>query len=175
MSSWLRLTLVTVTVGGGFAGFAATFVSLFNNPEEGLLALLLRIAFLGLYAYVTISGLMFVHDPRLTRHLAIALALQIPWISSPLALYLFTAGPAAIIGVGSPTKPRSFFTIEWKLFLAGTWRFSMFQGDRWGMGINLFAMAILMLLCKSVRADSRRGPLDEQPTAVVPESMSPET
>ncbi len=29
MKSWLRLTLITMTVGGGFAGFAATFYSLF--------------------------------------------------------------------------------------------------------------------------------------------------
>lgn len=141
-----------VTVGGGYAGFVTTFLSLFDNQGEGVLVLLLRTIFLALCAYITVSGLVFVHDPRLVRPLAVALVLQIPWISSPLAFYYFAAGPAVIIGIGSPKKTVDLFSIEWKFFLGGSWRFSMLQGDRWAIGVNLFALALLILLWKSVQA-----------------------
>ena len=60
MKPWLRLTLITMTVGGGFAGFVSTLQSLFNSLRASTLNLLLTVVFMGLYAFVTASGLLFV-------------------------------------------------------------------------------------------------------------------
>jgi len=154
MKSWLRLTLVTMTVGGGFAGFAGTFLTLSNSQGEGLLALVLRVVFLVLYMYITISGLMFVHNQRIVRPLAAALAMQIPWISSPLLVYDVAAGPSAVIGVGSPTQAGKLFTIDWQLLMGSSWRFEILQGARWRMSVNLLALALLILLRKSTQTGS---------------------
>src|SRR6516225_2116906 len=91
MKTWLRLTLVTVTVGGGFTGVAITLQALLS-PQQQPLAYILLLAFLALFAFVTASGLIFVHNPQRTALLVPAIALQIPWVSSPLIAYKFAAG-----------------------------------------------------------------------------------
>lgn len=92
MQPWLRLTLITMTVGGGFAGFVGTLQSLFNSPGVSTFKLVLILIFMGLYVFVTVCGLLYVNDPGRTGPLVAALALQIPWISSPLIVYKFAAG-----------------------------------------------------------------------------------
>jgi len=141
MQSWLRLTLITTTVGGGFAGFAATFSSLFDSPGEGILASTLRVTFLALYGYIVVSGLIFVQNPQRLGPLSIAFGLQVPSFSSPYLVYKLAAGPAVVAGFGSPTQPGKFFTIDWQLLLAGSWQFAILQRDRWQFCINLAALA----------------------------------
>jgi hypothetical protein len=143
MKTWLRLTLITVTVGGGFTGLAATVQSLCNSQSQPPLNLLLIAVFLALYAYVTVSGLMFVHDPQGTRPLIAALAIQIPWISSPLIVYKFAAGFHAALAVGGG--------LDAEARLGCFFKFSLFEENPWRIGVNLFALAILILLCRSVR------------------------
>ena len=92
MKTWLRLTLITMTVGGGFAGVLITCHSLVHSEGQGLPYLVIMAAFLTLYTLVTASGLLFVHDPRRVQPLFAALAIQIPWISSPLIVYKVAAG-----------------------------------------------------------------------------------
>ena len=91
MKLWLRLLFITITVGGGFTGFVLTFQSLFNSPHQRPLNVLLTIIFLALNAYVFVSGLLFVRDEQRTRPVMAALAIQIPWISSPLMVYKFAS------------------------------------------------------------------------------------
>jgi len=66
MKTWLRLTVVVMTVGGGFAGFTGILQTLFQSHSLRPLNLLLMVLFLGLYGYVTVSGLVFVYEPRRT-------------------------------------------------------------------------------------------------------------
>jgi hypothetical protein len=79
MKPWLRLTLITATVGGGFTGIAVTVQALLNPQNQS--PLLLMGFFLALFTYVTVSGLIFVQNPERKRPLIAALAIQIPWIS----------------------------------------------------------------------------------------------
>jgi len=154
MKTWLRLTLVTMTIGGGFTGIALILQTMTTQRNLSAATYVLILAFLALFAFVTISGLIFVHNPQRTTPLMVALALQIPWVSSPIITYKFAAGfqiSAALIGgqINAAIRVGSDFQIY---FL---------QRLPWGAGINLFAVAMLVLL---VRATSMPNP-QSQPAA----------
>src|SRR5687767_6635220 len=106
MSTWLRLTLVTMTVGGGFTGVAITVQGWQPAREVGGGTTAVLAAFLVLYAFVLASGLLLVHDPRRTRPVAAALALQVPMVSSPVITYQLTAGLHATVSVGEAGLQR---------------------------------------------------------------------
>src|ERR1051326_185394 len=91
MKPWLRLTLIAVTVGGGFTGVAVTFQALLS-PQRQPLAYVLISAFLAVFAFVMASGLVLVHSPERTDLMIVSLALQIPWVSSPIIAYKLAAG-----------------------------------------------------------------------------------
>ncbi len=144
MKPWLRLTLITVTVGGGFTGVAITFQSFLapQNPAPAFFNLLIILAFLALFAFITVSGLIFVHSPEKTTPLIVSLALQIPWVSSPIIRYKVAAGfqiSVALIGgrVGGGFR------------LGTDFEFYLFRGLPWGVGINFFALALLILLLRA--------------------------
>lgn len=147
MKPWLRLTLITMTVGGGFTGFVLTFQSLLNPQSQQPAYFVFMTAFLAFYAFVTISGLLFVQNPRRTRLLLVALVLQIPWISSPLIAYQFTAGFHVTVGLIGGSLIAEFW-------LGSYWQFSLFQELSWGAGVNLFALLMLVLLGRSRRPTS---------------------
>jgi predicted membrane channel-forming protein YqfA (hemolysin III family) len=99
MKTWLRLTLVAVSVGGGFCGVATTYPFLFSEQAHNPASAAIFI-FLGLLnLYVFCSGLLFVHNPRKLDPLVVALLLQIPVISSPIFAYHFTTGLYAAAGM----------------------------------------------------------------------------
>ncbi|MGC2621164.1 MAG: hypothetical protein WA414_19120 [Acidobacteriaceae bacterium] len=94
MTTWLRLTVVTMTVGGGFLGAVVTVQRLINWGPDGfqLSSAILLTIFLGLFVFVVASGLVFIADPRRTQLLVWALAMQLLWVSSPLLVYRIAAG-----------------------------------------------------------------------------------
>ncbi len=152
MKPWLRLTLITMTVGGGFTGVVLTLESLLNSPTLSPFNLLIMVFFLALYAGVTASGLVFVNNPQLTGPIIAALAVQIPWISSPLLVYKFAAGLHLVLSAGSPTEPGTFgFKFGWEILLGSSFRFALLQQNPWSVGINLFPLVILILLSGAVR------------------------
>jgi hypothetical protein len=144
MKTWLRLTLITVTVGGGFAGVVVTLQALLGSQGQRAFNLPLMCVFLLLYVYVTVSGLLFVHKPEQTRPLIAALAIQIPWISSSLIVYKFAAALHAVFSIRSPEAAGLRFDTE--ILLGSGWRFAWLQENPWSIGINLFPLAILLLL-----------------------------
>ena len=101
MKTWLRLTLITMTVGGGFAGVLLTLSSLFNSQSRGVTYLIFVVGFLAMFLFVMASGLLFVHDPRRVRPLLAALTMQTPWISTPLLVYKFAAEFHLAVSIGS--------------------------------------------------------------------------
>jgi hypothetical protein len=142
MKSWLRLTLITVTVGGGFTGVAITLQALFARQTQAPVYYALMLAFLALFAFVTASGLAFVHNPERTGPLIVALALQIPWVSSPIIAYRLAAGfqiSIALIG--------GHFAGGFRL--GSDFQINLFQQLPWGAGVNLFALALLVLLLRT--------------------------
>jgi len=153
MKTWLRLTLITMTVGGGFAGVLITGHSLVHSEGQGLPYLVIMAAFLTLYTLVTASGLLFVHDPRRVQPLFAALATQIPWISSPLIVYKVAAGFHAVLTIGSPEEVGTFGVHFGAEALLGSMFSFVFCSAKtpWSIGVNLFALLLLVLLWKSAR------------------------
>ena len=152
----LRLVFVTLTVGGGYAGFVATLPLLFHERASRVSYLLFVITFLCLYTFVVISGLFLVYDPKCKLPLLIAFALQIPSISSPIIAYSFTAGFYVTIAVIDGRAAGSFR-------LGSDWKLSVLQNAPWGIGVNLFAVAMLVLLVRTIELD-RRTQKQSQPS-----------
>jgi hypothetical protein len=143
MKPGLRLALITLTVGGGFTGVVITFQTLFSPRNQSFAESVLLTLFLILFAFVTISGLIFVENPNRVRPLCVALAFQIPWVSSPMFTYKFAAGfqiCAARIG------DRFYGGFQ----LGSDFQCNLFQRLPWGIGINIFALIMLILLLSIV-------------------------
>ncbi len=118
MTTWLRLTLVTMTVGGGFLGAVVTVQRLINWGPDGfqLSSAILLTIFLGLFVFVVASGLVFIADPRRTQLLVWALAMQLLWVSSPLLIYRIAAGAYVTVIAGQTDDPgRIGFHLVWTL------------------------------------------------------------
>ena len=144
MKPWLRLMLVAATVGGGFTGFTINLASLFiPQVRTSAYVVVVIIVFALLYAFVTMSGLWFVQNPRRTVLLRIALGLQIPWCSSPMFGYRFAAGFQASVYFGTQ--------FGFSLRIGSDWHFDWLDRGALGMGVNLFALISLILLLRAER------------------------
>lgn len=136
MKAWLRLLLVTMNVGGGFTGIAVGVQGLFSSPNHRIA----HLAELFLFTFVTLSGLVFVHDPRRSGPLLVAVALQIPWVSSPLIVYQLISGFAVNVAVIA----GSFrWSVTW---LGSEADLTSLHGAPWGVGVNLLALVVFVLL-----------------------------
>jgi|HubBroStandDraft_1064217.scaffolds.fasta_scaffold81906_2 hypothetical protein len=146
IKTWLRLTLVTMTIGGGFTGVVVTSQAFSNAEGHGPAHLVLMSGFLALYAFVTASGLFFVWDARCIRPVLAALAIQVPWISTPVIVYKFAAGSHAVLTVGSPEEAGNFgLRFGAEAMLGSIFRFELFQEAHWSIGVNFAALLLLVL------------------------------
>jgi hypothetical protein len=158
MRLWLRLALVTMTVGGGFAGFLSTLQSLFNSSGVSTAHLVLTALFMGLYALVISSGLLFVHDPTRNGPLVAALMVQVPCISSSLIVYRFGAGfdmCAAFGGAEKASRVEAGFF--WDFMLGSRWKCALGEENPLRVGVNIVALALLLLLWRGQQ--SARQPI----------------
>ena len=117
-----------MTVGGGFAGFTGTLLSLSTSFGQGTLKSVLILAFAGLYVFVAACGLLFVRDPLRTRPVMAGLALQIPWTSSSVILYKFVAGVQFALGLFGGEPGGAGINIKWEGFVGSTWQLSITVG-----------------------------------------------
>ena len=152
MKPWLRLVLVVTTVGGGFVATVA-IIGVIQSRPKGLLAWLPIILFLALDVFVMASGLIFVQDPRKTRPLAVALGLQIPRISSYLLVYVFSTGLQLAFDVAAGATDSGGPAVRFKFaaHLGATMTFDILHQHPVSLGINLWAVAMLILLWRSAR------------------------
>ncbi len=162
MRAWLRLTLIAATVGGGFMGFVICLQAMIEAKNQPAAFYALMLAFSALYAFVTSSGLVFAHAPDRTRLLSFALAVQVPWVSSPLLAYRFAAGIMLSVGLfgGQPG-----FLVR----LGSDIQVNFFQELPWGIGVNVAALALFVLVQQSVRPPAT----PPQRPAEVPEDPAP--
>jgi hypothetical protein len=154
MKPWLRLAIITLTVGGGFAGFATALQGVITGNAQPQPHLMLAGGFAVLYAFVLTSGLLFAHDQGRTIPLMAAFALQVPWLSTPFVAYQFTAGLHITVGfVGA----RLFCSYN----IGTEMQCNVLQDLPFGAGINIVALAILILLACSFQrrneAEAYRG------------------
>ena len=144
MSTWLRLTLVTMTVGGGFTGVVVGSEAPFTPAAKTPAFVVFAVVTFLLYLFVLIAGLLFVYDARRTTPLVVALGLQIPVISSPLVAYRFGAGLYAAVGYATTGFfLRIRFGADFQLFLL--------RPLPAGLGVNLTAVVLLAALSWSMR------------------------
>jgi hypothetical protein len=175
MRTWLRLALITLTVGGGFTGVVVTLQSLFASLSQSPLNLVLLAVAAALYAFIFVSGLIFVHDPRRTMPLSVALAIQIPWVSSPFLTYKFAAGSEAALSIGNIEEGRIGVHLGTDALLGSTFRFNLLREDRWIIGVNLIALTIFVLLLRSAQTPapivqiSSGAPVEPIPVAIPPD------
>jgi hypothetical protein len=92
MKTWLRLLLILVSVGGGFTGAALTAQVITHPGKQQASNPIVFGLMLAIFCFVTVSGILFVYDPRRTKLLQLALWLQVPWISSSILLYKLLFG-----------------------------------------------------------------------------------
>ena len=96
-----------------------------------------------LYAFVAAAGLLFVYDPQRTRLLQAALAIQIPWISTPIIVYKFASGLYGFLTVGSPREPGRFGVyFGGEALLGSSYQFAWLQKNPWTVGVNFVALAL---------------------------------
>jgi hypothetical protein len=146
MKPWLRLTIITVTVGGGFCGAILAGVALDSVFSQAVqshsaISFVMMSVTLGLFILVTISGLIFAQHPERMNLLIWAFALQVPWVSVPHFGYRFAAGfDAAVAFFGGHFK--------WGISAGSNCQIQFFQQPL-GAGINLFALIMLILLLRA--------------------------
>ena len=140
MRTAVRLTMLVMTVGGGFTGFVMTAQLLSANFSSLRAAdRAIAISFATQYSLVVCAGLLYAHDPRRLVPLAVAFALQVPFVSSPLLSYRFTAGAHATVGIVG-------LNLVAAARLGCDFQFTLAPPQPWGLGVNLLAVLFLALI-----------------------------
>jgi hypothetical protein len=171
MNNWLRLALVTVTVGGGFTLCTLSVGMLVQMGQNRQLAAVLVLIMIACSVFVTASGLAFVYDPRRVLAVKVALALQIPYISSPLLVYKLICGAGFYTVVClAPIDDLAilFGHIGIRFQFGGYWSLAFWEGHPVGVGVNWVAVFLFVTLRRSMRAASPRA----LPTAPAPNTPS---
>jgi hypothetical protein len=137
MNAWLRRLLLVLTIGGGFVGVLLTIP--FLAQADKVIAYVMVIAFVALYGYGIFLGLKLSEGVAPLRALRVYFALQIPFISSPLVAYRFSTGFQTTIAIG-----QSRLAVDWRLGSEG--QFALFSSAPLGIGLNIVALAIVLLL-----------------------------
>lgn len=139
MEKLYKSLVLLFTVGGGSVGFVLIFSALVSW-RDSYGAPIVSILFLITFAYLIFSGLAFVLSQN-TYHAAVALSLQVPWISSGLISY----------------KLASFFNlsilfkidgVSFQAMLGSRYYFDLLSNSSLGVGVNIGALAMLILFYK---------------------------
>jgi len=141
MKPWLRRLLVILTIGGSFTGIVLTLQGFFSSKEANPLLYAMYVCFIVLYGYGVLAGLSFSEREEDKKSLIVFYWLQVPWISSPIIGYRFTSG-FHISGAFIGDKMSGFFR------LGSDWQFNLFQEIPWGIGLNVFALAVALFLMR---------------------------
>lgn len=152
MKTWLRLLLILITVGGGFTGVVLSLQLVGEAKDQGAFQVVVALAFVGMYAFVTGSGLLLAHDPKRTRPVLVSLALQLPWVSCPVFVYEFAAGMHAAFTLGTPDdSDRIGLHLGWNLLVGShcLFRFADYQEVPWTFGVNLVPLILMTLMLRS--------------------------
>lgn len=147
MRTWLRLVLVTVTVGGGFSG-----LSVLTDPEAVAVSgssdwvVAFNAAFAAFYFFVLVSGLLFVYNPNLQLPLIIALAIQVPVVLSSIVTFQLAAGAYAAVGL---TEPGAILLT----CRAGSQsQLSFAQPHSWAIAVNVIPAILLVAIWQARKA-----------------------
>jgi hypothetical protein len=138
----LRYFLIVVSVGGGFAGFSDALQKIILSWSDAPTSSFVLLAIMAcLFAFVTYSGVAFIDDPQRLRPLLASFLIQTPVFFSPLISFKFGVGLPIYVYVvivtryvGTGGRVGFDFTL------------SFLKPDRFTLGLNLFALAIVIWL-----------------------------
>ena len=100
---------------------------------------LILFGFIVLYGWGVFIGLRLSEGPAPLSHLRGYFGFQVPFISSPIYVYQFCSGFHF-------TTSLIQSSLQWELRLGSEMQFAFLGSAPWGFGVNLFALAILILL-----------------------------
>lgn len=126
--------------------------------------MIVPLIFLGMYAFVTFSGLLLVKDPKRTHPVLVSLAFQLPWMTSPRFVYQFAAGLHAAITLGT-LDDADGLRLGWNLSLGSHFRFRFwdYQSIPWNVGVNAVPLILFALLLRSSPPWGRSVPGESPP------------
>ncbi len=124
-------------IGGGFIGIALTAQS-FSQADRVIVYIAL-LAFVCLNGYGIFLGVRLSEGSARLRHLRFYFMLQIPFISSPIIVYQFATGLHVTVAI-----IQSTLSCGWRLGSEG--QLAISSSAPWGIGINVIAIAIVVLL-----------------------------
>ena len=148
MKTWLRLLLITATVGGGFMGLSLCVGTLLRGIS-GIGSVIVLAVAVGIFGYIFYAGLCACVYPDEIYRVGPALWLQIPWVTSPLIAYRLSAGFSLSASYYPPFNFGFFFNIGSEFIL------NLARPDRWGLGVNFAAVILLLLLRHSAGASNK--------------------
>src|SRR5262249_23626745 len=115
-----------------------------------VIAYVMLLAFIGLYAYGILIGIKLSEDPPPLKHLRLYFSLQIPFISSPVIAYRFSSGLQATVAIIQSS-------LKWDFRLGVEGQFAMLSSAPWGCGVNFVALIIVLLLYSHLATDVGRS------------------
>ena len=137
MQKLLRYLLLSLTIGGGYLGVAATTDVLMTSGQSYPLLPWVLSAFFAFYGCAILTGLRLADRIAQPVLLPLVFLIQVPWVSSSLVTFSVTSGLHFTV----------FYSDRFSLLYAfgSEWTFSM--GDRapTGFGINFFALAMALV------------------------------
>ena len=144
MNKWPLRFHLTMTIGGGFAGFTIGVFTLVNNGGQlKAAAILLVLAFCGVCVWAISVGLRLAEGRNPIRELEAFYLLQIPYLTTPMFSYHLGLGVMLYLGVLQ--NGRNIQTQ-----LGADWQGAFLGGDGFSFAINLVPIAVLWMLRRTV-------------------------
>lgn len=155
MKTWLRVTVLLVTIPGGVFGFVVTLRAILAGNIRGIAAVSLVVCVLLAFAFVTLAGILYWRDPKESTPLMWALAIQIPWVSLPGIVYKFVVGAYGFVGL-VVTHNSENYSIGFSAngSLGSLFEIRILQNANIELGVNAVALALLLLLRRFGRGAS---------------------
>ena len=162
MRLWQRRTLGILALGGGFVGLALGS-QMPMNTDLSVPARVLTLPFMALYGFGIWCGLgMLESRPGTVALNRLFWLLQIPYIMSPVAGYLFASGAMAYASFA----PGSGFGAMARF--GSQFQYSLFELFRpFAIGVNLVALAVFAFLTWELRREQKERATAELPADAV--------
>lgn len=142
----LESVLLIMMIGGGFSGAYAVLMKLIQGGFPSWESYLVFVVSFLLYVYILVAGLIFAHNKANTKHLKLALLVQVPWLSTPFLYYQFSAG--ANFGTRVYESGVNSFG-----YLGNGFQIALHPNDPWAIGVNFVALALFLSVLKVSRSN----------------------
>lgn len=144
MNSVVRRIVGIIQIGGGFTGAVAAVRELAGNSTITVdAAFIITCVFLLAFLLLILAGMWLLENNSHGTKLSLWLqAFQIPWFSSPFFTYKFFAGfHFTLFWLGNQSGMEYWVGSRWALLFDG--------GSTWGVGLNVFALVVFIILYRS--------------------------